>query len=129
MSASIQTDEFYRNHEPGAAATHRKNKDRRQRPRLEWYQKLAPKDPVHMVTVKIANSIQRTLKKYNMDLAFSAVEFNTDLAFSAVDLNTDGPILTFASAHYGPDAEKWLRACWEKVVRLCEHGNAICLVV
>ena len=127
MSAAIQSEELHLNYGPAASETRRKNKGRRQRPRLEWYQhryeqtvtaKLEryAKDPKCKLQAQ-AQAITKIISETNDRLQAEALR-----AYSAVDMNTDGTILTFSSAMRGPDAKAWLEAHGEEIVRLIEQG-------
>jgi hypothetical protein len=87
--------------------TQRRNKIRRQRPRLEWYQKL----------------------NRHVNSAISAVTlhldpFNNYSALTAINLNKDGSLLTARSALNGPDKEEWLTVFGEEIDRLIDTKTA-----
>jgi hypothetical protein len=82
-----------------ASVSRSKQRRQRQRPRLEWYQKLAkPESPT-------------------LSSSFSLG------ALSAIDLNADGTRLTSTSALNGPDREEWLIKFGEEIVRLVTSGT------
>ena len=129
LSASIVAEEHVLNYGPGVSRRQRKNKSRRQRPRLEWYQlkninnvesKLLQhiNDPSSSVQSH-AKSVVQLLKDNNIKLQ-QVLDF---AAMSAVDLNVDGSILNFRSAMSGPDAAEWEIAHAEEFDRLVEYGK------
>ena len=110
-----------------SSETRRKNKGRRQRPRLEWYQQCYEQ----MVTAKLQRYADDPKCRLQAQ-AKAVVEIITDTndrlqeealrAYSAVDMNTDGTILTFSSTIRGPDAKAGLEAHEEEIVQLIKQG-------
>jgi len=94
------------NNGPGAPAKrkHSRTKAHRNRPELQWYQRLGKGGKQN-----VANS--------------ATVVYDFPHSFSAVDLNEDGSILTFRSAMMGPDKDLWLAAHGEELTRLIEQGR------
>ena len=101
FAASVLTSDLALNHGPKAVESRRKNRGRRQRTRLEWYQKLVDRKLTTKTKYNFTNSVQQLLDQHHF-------------ACSAVDLNTDGSILTFSSALRGLDAAAWAKAYGEK---------------
>ena len=109
MSATIQSEQLHLNNGPVGSETRRKNKGRRQRSRLEWYQqryeqttyakiKRYADDPKCKLQTQ-AQAVEKIIRETNDRLQAESLR-----AYSAVDMNTDGTILTFSSAMRGPDA-------------------------
>ena len=113
LSASIVIDEQLLNFGPGVLAQRRKNNNRRNRPRLEWYQKRGVSKSTKSTSQHSANSATQLLQTNS-----------SYIAYSAVDMNSDGSILTFNSAMRGAEVAEWSTAYGEEIVRLIEHGNA-----
>ena len=84
-----------------------KQRRQRQRPRLEWYQKLPLRaNAAHQVPPAPGSSFWHE-------------------ALSAIDLNPDGTRLTATSALNGPDRLAWLLKFGEEIERLIASGTGV----